>query len=633
MNIRKIFGYGLLAVMFALAALSLTGCGDVSVELPPGPDTQNPNPQGEPANTPATITYTAVQTGGVSSTTTSAGIVFTFSASIDDLSLTAENITVGGTAAKGSATLTGSGTSWTLSTITVNNAGLATVKITKTGIEAATKDVIVHKAGEATPEYWTITWHLNGGAGGAGAYPTQIVKGAVLAQPSPDPTKAGNTFVNWYTDSGLTTAYDFSATVTANLNLYAKWIPAGPDITYTLAQYGGENGIKDSEWIQFNFSASVDDLGLTAADITVTGAASAFGELFENWLPITVNYAGQATVQINKPGIEAGQKSVTVFIAGEESFSEYFSITWDLAGGEKGTGAYPDRIGYGQKIAKPTPDPTRAGYILDNWLWRVVGNSSYNTYNFGEQKIYGNVELQAQWNEIMNKPIIWNLDGGEKGAGAYPETITKGTVLAKPSPDPTKDDSLFGGWYTDSDLTTAYNFSNAVNVIESLTLYAKWIAGTPGLAYTAIGTTAYSVSKGTVMSGEVVIPATHAGLPVTTIADAAFYDVLAITGVTIPASITSIGYQAFTRTSLASVTIPASVTSIGYGAFVGCSSLVSVTFAGSIPSASFSSDTTFPVFDGDLRDKFYPTPLATAGIPGTYTATVSGDSKVWTRQQ
>jgi uncharacterized repeat protein (TIGR02543 family) len=210
MNTKKVFVYGLLAVILAL---SLAGC--------PSPEPE-PEPVPGPIG-PATITYTAEQTGGANNTTTSAGIVFTFSASVD--SLNAADIIVGGVASKGSATLSGSGTSWTLSTITVNNAGIANVSINKEGIETATKTVTVHKQGQVTPtEYRTIVWNFNGGTPGAGAqYPTQIAKDAVLAQPSPNPTKANSTFGGWYTNPGLTTPYNFANPVTENLSLYAKW--------------------------------------------------------------------------------------------------------------------------------------------------------------------------------------------------------------------------------------------------------------------------------------------------------------------------------------------------------------------------------------------------------------------------
>jgi len=60
---------------------------------------------------------------------------------------------------------------------------------------------------------------------------------------------------------------------------------------------------------------------------------------------------------------------------------------------------------------------------------------------------------------------------------------------------------------------------------------------------------------------------------------------LGITNVTIPASITSIGNDAFYDcTSLISITIPNSVTSIGQSAFSGCTSIISITIPESVTS-------------------------------------------------
>ena len=102
----------------------------------------------------------------------------------------------------------------------------------------------------------------------------------------------------------------------------------------------------------------------------------------------------------------------------------------------------------------------------------------------------------------------------------------------------------------------------------------------------------YTVSDGkatitdyTGSGGDITIPSTLGGYPVTTIGEVAFYECYGLTSVTIPDSVTIISYRAFFGcTSLTSVTIPNSVTSIGFSAFYDCDSLTSVTIPDSVTS-------------------------------------------------
>jgi hypothetical protein len=93
---------------------------------------------------------------------------------------------------------------------------------------------------------------------------------------------------------------------------------------------------------------------------------------------------------------------------------------------------------------------------------------------------------------------------------------------------------------------------------------------------------AVTITKYTGSGGTVIIPSATNGYPVTAIGTAAFFLKTAVTNVTIPNSVTTIGTNAFGASGLTSVTIPNSVTNIGFEAFYGCSSLTSVTIPNSI---------------------------------------------------
>lgn len=71
----------------------------------------------------------------------------------------------------------------------------------------------------SAPETVTVTFNSNGGS----AVTAQTVAyGGTVREPEP-PTRSGYRFAGWYSDPGLTRAWDFSWTVTADMSLYAKW--------------------------------------------------------------------------------------------------------------------------------------------------------------------------------------------------------------------------------------------------------------------------------------------------------------------------------------------------------------------------------------------------------------------------
>lgn len=90
---------------------------------------------------------------------------------------------------------------------------------------------------------YRITFDSNGGSDVAAA---EVESGSTLAKPA-DPTRAGYSFVGWYKDSELNTAWDFDTDViTADTTLYAKWMynggaSSGPQ-SYTISVSAGTGG-------------------------------------------------------------------------------------------------------------------------------------------------------------------------------------------------------------------------------------------------------------------------------------------------------------------------------------------------------------------------------------------------------
>ena len=119
----------------------------------------------------------------------------------------------------------------------------------------------------------------------------------------------------------------------------------------------------------------------------------------------------------------------------------------------------------------------------------------------------------------------------------------------------------------------------ALGVYNSLDTKSKLWTTEDGFVFYEDGDTCYLVEyRGD--KTDITLPADCHGKNYA-INEFAFYKNAKITSVTIPESVTSIGYAAFySCTGLTSITIPDSVTSIGGYAFYGCTGLTSITFNG-----------------------------------------------------
>jgi uncharacterized repeat protein (TIGR02543 family) len=140
-----------------------------------------------------------------------------------------------------------------------------------------------------------------------------------------------------------------------------------------------------------------------------------------------------------------------------------------------------------------------------------------------------------------------------------------GEAVSTPS-DPTRAGYSFTGWFGDEAKTTPYTFT--VYPSDNITVYAGWASA--NLSFTLINSnTEYEVSRGTA-TGDIIIPATYLGLPVTKIADNAFDrfgNPWLLTSMVIPEGIKIIGQNAFRSYSLTSISLPSTIERIEAYAF------------------------------------------------------------------
>jgi gliding motility-associated-like protein/uncharacterized repeat protein (TIGR02543 family) len=152
-----------------------------------------------------------------------------------------------------------------------------------------------------------------------------------------------------------------------------------------------------------------------------------------------------------------------------------------------------------QTITSPAP-PTRNGYTFAGWF---KDTNLTAPWNFATDVVTAATTLFAKWNPILYT-VTFSTDGGTAVA---PVQVGYNNTFTAPAA-PTKTDVIFGGWYKDAALTTAWNFTTDV-VVGNTILYAKWNDPRQSITFPAITDKVF---------GEVPFPLSataSSGLPVT----------------------------------------------------------------------------------------------------------------------
>ncbi|MCL2751934.1 MAG: InlB B-repeat-containing protein, partial [Firmicutes bacterium] len=334
---------------------------------------------------------------------------------------------------------------------------------------------------------------------------------------------------------------------------------------------------------------------------------------FEGWY-----YGGD--LQFKFGADSAVTADMTVYAVFTSGTTAPWSYTVNFAA-NGGTAVSPIVLQSGGSLVLPV-DPTRGGYIFKGWF--LDNNTFYNAFGisyYAGVTQSGAVTVYAKW-EAVTYNITYDLDGGMN----YPSNPATYSVesAAITLQAPTRSGYIFTGWTFSGTTTPTKTVVIAQGSTGDLAFTANWSIEmlqpfyTPGLDFTLIGggdNAAFSVSQGTAAAAAVVIPAVYQGKPVTAINYYGFRDYTAMTSISIPSSVTSIAYNAFSNTgiwnntpndsvvyadkwavdykgdksALTSVTLRSDTVGIGNEAFNGCGGLTNVTFAAGSKLASIGN--------------------------------------------
>lgn len=149
-----------------------------------------------------------------------------------------------------------------------------------------------------------------------------------------------------------------------------------------------------------------------------------------------------------------------------------FTVTFDLGYGSDSTHADVS-VDNGEAVAEPS-EPTRSGYTFLGWYTQKTGGSKYDF----SKPVTADLTVFAHWSKntpsVPSQPTVHTVTFDTDGGSEVPnQSIEAGECAVQPD-NPTKDGFTFAGWFSDADLTEAYDFSTPV--YADFTLYAKWEA-------------------------------------------------------------------------------------------------------------------------------------------------------------
>lgn len=243
----------------------------------------------------------------------------------------------------------------------------------------------------------------------------------------------------WNTTPGGTTSYTLLANMGANdITVYQAEKGTGTNITYYIESLNGPREV-------YQILTAASGVSLTDEDKT-----SIDGFTWDDWKQYTDNWTD------NQLWLYYTRNSYTV------SF-------------ENCTGVEDATLKYEQTLenAKPNDADIQPPATVDDdavfagW-YTTPGFEAGTEVNWNSEMPSHNIQLYAKW-ENPEYTVKFETNGAGPIA---PITVKKYESIEGQLPTPTKEGDEFLGWYTDENFN--YPFIEETNIVENLTLYAKW---------------------------------------------------------------------------------------------------------------------------------------------------------------
>ncbi|MBP5090947.1 MAG: InlB B-repeat-containing protein [Bacilli bacterium] len=141
-----------------------------------------------------------------------------------------------------------------------------------------------------------------------------------------------------------------------------------------------------------------------------------------------------------------------------------FTVTFHLNDGSTNDVYSTITVDKGGKAERPATDPTREGFVFDDWYKDA---DLETVYDFSKA-VNKSINIYAGWLEVLDVTLNLNYQGAP---APTVNKVAEKSKFAEPS-DPTREGYAFTGWMLSAEGPHYYDFNQPVK--EAMTLYASW---------------------------------------------------------------------------------------------------------------------------------------------------------------
>lgn len=282
----------------------------------------------------------------------------------------------------------------------------------------------------------TVVFNTNGHGGAIS--PASVAHGTKVSAPA-SPSEYGYNFEGWYTDANGNNPFDFDTPITTDITLFAKWTPKSYKVTFKTDK---DTPYHEQNVAYKNFATKPSAPGKT-------------GYIFDGW------YKDEDCHDKFNFG--------TAITGDITLYAKWTVNTYTVTvNNDNGTSPTKTSPAYNTKVEVDVPEKT--GYAFIGWIADpssvIPVLNTDGKYEFTMPA--HDVTLTANWS---TNAYTVTFDGNGHDLDVIKVSVAYNTPVEMPA-TPTTLGYTFGGWYTDKDCTTAFDFNTPITA--DTTLYAKW---------------------------------------------------------------------------------------------------------------------------------------------------------------